>query len=361
MKLLHIVCLFLLGVILPGASPWLIQQPKENVQVTLAKALKQDSLCLQMGSASDPMSTCLVVFPWGPKRLKTIKRGPDPTRKWDLTRDWDGWMQSLPHANTEPQELDLLESAKARVCVNFGPLYHWRDNHSGRQLPPPSKDVSPINKKRYTLEWCNGTDDISAASIQRPRKLPKGLFLLCGDRAWAGIPSQLRGGPCTLGRLSVLAPNKTQLLDWQSKNQLTRLKRQIQNLDQNCSNEVVGWSFSKRVAVSLFLPWVAAAKALGELSHLECWLGWQANLTSSALTELLEDEETTRHATLQNRAAIDCLLLAHGHGCEEFEGMCCLNLSSNSQSIHKTLQEMKNQFNKLKEEGADLSKNLMDE
>lgn len=112
---------------------------------------------------------------------------------------------------------------------------------------------------------------------------------------------------------------------------------------------------------SIFLPWVAAAKALGELSHLECWLGKQANLTSSALAELLEDEETTRHATLQNRAAIDFLLLAHGHGCEEFEGMCCLNLSSNSQSIHKMLWEMKDQLHQLKEEGADWLKNLMDE
>ncbi|KFV84974.1 hypothetical protein N308_10788, partial [Struthio camelus australis] len=41
-------------------------------------------------------------------------------------------------------------------------------------------------------------------------------------------------------------------------------------------------------------------------------------------------------------AAIDFLLLAHGHGREDFEGMCCFNLSSNSESIHKQLQWLKN-------------------
>ncbi|KFU89736.1 hypothetical protein M959_12536, partial [Chaetura pelagica] len=36
-------------------------------------------------------------------------------------------------------------------------------------------------------------------------------------------------------------------------------------------------------------------------------------------------------------AAIDFLLLAQGHGCEHFEGMCCMNLSGHSVSIHKQL------------------------
>lgn len=48
-----------------------------------------------------------------------------------------------------------------------------------------------------------------------------------------------------------------------------------------------------------------------------------------------------RHQILQNRAAIDFLLLAHGHACNDFEGMCCFNLSSDSQSIHKQLEWLK--------------------
>ncbi|KFP74569.1 hypothetical protein N311_03183, partial [Apaloderma vittatum] len=37
-------------------------------------------------------------------------------------------------------------------------------------------------------------------------------------------------------------------------------------------------------------------------------------------------------------AAIDFLLLAHGHGCDDFDGMCCINLSDHSTSVHKQLK-----------------------
>ncbi|KFO58348.1 hypothetical protein N302_11547, partial [Corvus brachyrhynchos] len=46
-------------------------------------------------------------------------------------------------------------------------------------------------------------------------------------------------------------------------------------------------------------------------------------------------------------AAIDFLLLAHGHGCKEFEGMCCMNLSDHSQSIHRQLSELQDAFQKI--------------
>ncbi|KFV71229.1 hypothetical protein N307_02375, partial [Dryobates pubescens] len=41
-------------------------------------------------------------------------------------------------------------------------------------------------------------------------------------------------------------------------------------------------------------------------------------------------------------AAIDFLLLTHGHGCEDFEGMCYFNLSDHSQTIHKKLAWLEN-------------------
>ncbi|KGL91813.1 hypothetical protein N301_12890, partial [Charadrius vociferus] len=46
-------------------------------------------------------------------------------------------------------------------------------------------------------------------------------------------------------------------------------------------------------------------------------------------------------------AAIDFLFLAHGHGCEDFEGMCCMNLSDHSESIHKKLQQLQDNMKKL--------------
>ncbi|KFW60622.1 hypothetical protein AS28_00072, partial [Pygoscelis adeliae] len=49
-------------------------------------------------------------------------------------------------------------------------------------------------------------------------------------------------------------------------------------------------------------------------------------------------------------AAIDFLLLAHGHGCEEFAGMCCFNLTDKSQSIQSKLKELQDGLGKLMEE-----------
>ncbi|RMB95081.1 hypothetical protein DUI87_28452 [Hirundo rustica rustica] len=95
------------------------------------------------------------------------------------------------------------------------------------------------------------------------------------------------------------------------------------------------------VAVSIFLPWVAVAKVLGELGHLECWVAKQANLTSATICSLLEDEEITRQVTFQNPAAIDFLLLLHGHDYQEFEGLCCMNLSSKAPNVHMALREMR--------------------
>ncbi|KFV57765.1 hypothetical protein N341_03053, partial [Tyto alba] len=47
-------------------------------------------------------------------------------------------------------------------------------------------------------------------------------------------------------------------------------------------------------------------------------------------------------------AAIGFLLLAQGHGCEDFEGMCCMNLSDHSESIHKQLRQLKDLTKDLK-------------
>lgn len=151
-------------------SSWLVPQPKENVWITLAKSLEQESFCLNTGAVGDPMLLCLVGIPWDIHEFLGVRRkGPYPSRHltpWDLSHGWEGWMQSLPHAPTEPQELDLLGSAKPSLCVEFNPFYHWKDvrNPSDSDMRP-SEVVSPLNKNLYSTAWCNGTKSLSTASI----------------------------------------------------------------------------------------------------------------------------------------------------------------------------------------------------
>lgn len=104
------------------------------------------------------------------------------------------------------------------------------------------------------------------------------------------------------------------------------------------------------MAASVLAPRVGTAKDLEILGNLRCWLNKQTNATSQALSELLTDVESIRQATLQNRATILFLLLGQGHGCEDFEGMCCMNLSDHSKSIHKSIQILKEEVRKLQVE-----------
>ncbi|KFO54732.1 hypothetical protein N302_09939, partial [Corvus brachyrhynchos] len=49
-------------------------------------------------------------------------------------------------------------------------------------------------------------------------------------------------------------------------------------------------------------------------------------------------------------AAIDYPLLVHGHGCKDLDGMCSMNLSDHSVSIHKSIQQLEEGITKLKVE-----------
>ncbi|KFQ65027.1 hypothetical protein N335_06112, partial [Phaethon lepturus] len=48
-------------------------------------------------------------------------------------------------------------------------------------------------------------------------------------------------------------------------------------------------------------------------------------------------------------AAIDYLLLRHNHGCKEFKGMCCFNLTDNSELIKENVQDLKDLASKFQE------------
>ena len=54
--------------------------------------------------------------------------------------------------------------------------------------------------------------------------------------------------------------------------------------------------------------------------------------TSQAISAISQELEHVREAVLENRVAIDDLLLRHNHGCEEFKGLCCcFNLTDSLQ------------------------------
>ncbi|NXF89393.1 ERB1 protein, partial [Eubucco bourcierii] len=183
--------------------------------------------------------------------------------------------------------------------------------------------------------WNNGT----------PKALPPNVFLICGDRAWQGIPRNAYGSPCYLGKLTLFAPHLSHLRNINR----ARAHRSI-GLTPDCNNQLHLLSVAARVALSIFLPAGAAGNALKNIERLACWAEKQANVTTEVLKQLLVDQNSLRHALLQNRAAIDFLLLAKGHRCRDFEGMCCFNPSDHSLSIHEEIEWLKNHMSMIRKQ-----------
>ncbi|XP_054043217.1 syncytin-A-like [Rissa tridactyla] len=316
--------------------------PKVNVWVTLANLTGQDTLCLATASPNNPFSTCLVGLPldeWPQPSNPAIKTVYNNSR--EIVDSWDGYFPYFPIGDLEPQEIELLGSVKMDFCVKF----NYTEKNQSRAW-----DVSPSHPVfKNATAWCNYTATNLSRSTNAPVLLPSGIFFICGDRAWSAIPSHIKGGPCSLGRLTVLTPNTSMILQHRLSH---RVKRSIHAYAPDCDDNTDFWSFSHRFAASLLLPGVAASKALSVLDKLGCWLAKQTNATSGALSGLLLDVDSVRHATLQNRAAIDFLLLAQGHGCEDFDGMCCMNLSDHSESIHASIRQLKDGVSKLRQDDS---------
>lgn len=95
------------------ANAWLVAEPKENIWVTLAKTLRQDNICLPMGSTDNLCAACLVGIPLKANNCSFVGETPNPVDSWDK------WTRILPHAPEEPQELEVLESAKVTYCIRF--------------------------------------------------------------------------------------------------------------------------------------------------------------------------------------------------------------------------------------------------
>ena len=168
------------------------------------------------------------------------------------------------------------------------------------------------------------------------------MYLICGDRAWQGIPKNAYGGPCYLGHLSLLTPSSTFLRQLNP----SRSKRDISALGPDCQDEVELWSHTARIFAAM-VPFVASAQALSQIQRLACWTARQSNVTTQIISQMSQDMSCLRKAVLQNRAAIDYLLLTQSKGCEEFEGMCCFNLSDHSKSIHQQLQWLQDHTSKI--------------
>ena len=242
--------------------------PRENIWVTLARSLNTTSFCASLATPDSPFVTCLIGVPLSNATFLTFTQSVAELRQQhNITRklpfkwrdapsvfvEYDIWDDVLP-VGPEPQELALAGSLNATA-------------------------------------WCNYTSVNISRSNNMPIALPAGLFLICGDRAWPGIPSHIKGGPCSIGRLTFLTPNTSMIYQHYRK---MRSKRSTHKFEDNCDSTAESWNPTKIIAVSFLAPGVGVAQSLTTLNKLGCWLAKQTNATSKALSDLLLDVDSVR-------------------------------------------------------------------
>ncbi|XP_071886621.1 uncharacterized protein [Anas platyrhynchos] len=242
----------------------------------------------------------------------------------------------------------------SQICINLKGGYKCECNR-GYQMDP----ATGTWKRPYWYKNTNNTRDYNDTAKQglgaygmetrgnncsvwnncTALALPFDVFLICGDRAWQGIPANAIRCPCYLDKLIVFAPSLSQLRE------ITRHKWALLAPDCNANVELCG--VAARAALAILVPGVASAAARNNLEKLVCWAEKQAYATTEILEEMLPDQNSLRHVLLQDQADIDYLLLAQRNGCEDFKGMYCLNVSDHNESIHKSITFLKEHMRKI--------------
>lgn len=166
--------------------------PRGNVWFILAKALNQSALCLSMASPQAPFHRCLVGIPVDdPQVIVTKAHGRKPqvscnTSMVSCMDNFNTWDNRLPLAPSEQQKLEILGLIKANVCIYFN-YRQLGKKYNSDPYYKMTQDVSPSQLLYHSSSFpCNQTvisngSVYYAPSDSLPCKLPRGIFLVCGD------------------------------------------------------------------------------------------------------------------------------------------------------------------------------------
>ncbi|XP_035752615.1 uncharacterized protein LOC118452534 [Egretta garzetta] len=348
-----------------------IWDPEENLWEELAtKVVNTSNFCLHSSnSVSKVFTSCLVGVPTPLRTLKHYQfqyNGTSPTGEtiqWEVsnttclqhqTRLPTGEILCWAIARDNLQYNETTVEALGKVSQEFNrKMFKVR---IGNSFPAEScikfvncsKNCLNLSRSKPILH-CNQTYDMS--TDYKHTILPQGWFLLCGRMAYTYIPANCTGGPCSLGRLVPRLYRPADIM-----RQERRSRRSIHSLGEECDAEVTLFSPEEISAAAFLAPGAGVAMNYNVMKRLACALVKNINYTSQALSVIQEELSQIRQAALENRAAIDYLLLRHNHGCKEFKGMCCFNLTGNLELIESKTQNLKQSAHGIKErQGLDLS------
>lgn len=245
-----------------------ISQPKTNVWLTLANATNQRTLRVAMTSPSDPFRTCLIGIPltereWDQLYNHTVTRNCKAPgkrellwwclEKWQSSAGWPaGWywsndsgngmslVDNFPALPLQPQKLELLGSIQATACFFL--------NYSrGLNINKTGIKISGTGIYLNNSAWCNFTTPLPFTTGTDAGGHPDNIFLICGDRAWKGIPGKAVGGPWTFGRLTMFHRSTQAIVNWTLQHRQSR--RAAVQFDSDCNSHITFWNHAQRFLV----------------------------------------------------------------------------------------------------------------
>lgn len=131
-------------------------------------------------------------------------------------------------------------------CSNVRPAYQADNGTGAVAFGGYSYLYNLSNEQPQWVQFTNVTPSLNGwnltaksggvhmVNITGANKLAPGMFLICGDRAWTSVPWRPVGGPCYLGKLTIFAPSKSQMI---GKFNRTRVKREL--FTKDCDDNVM--------------------------------------------------------------------------------------------------------------------------
>ncbi|XP_021092216.1 uncharacterized protein LOC110344008 [Heterocephalus glaber] len=165
--------------------------------------------------------------------------------------------------------------------------------------------------------------------------LPSGWFYTCEGVMFNYIPAYLSETRCCLIHLAIILPDQTDLIVPK------RIKHWSPYIEPGCDDDV-GLLTDPQVIpmiVSVLAQPATGIHAEKVVQKLSCKVVKGLNATSSALALINQELQEDQQAMLDNRAAIDYLLLFHHLGCEKIKNMCCFNMTDNSPGIQEKIKQ----------------------
>ncbi|XP_053142656.1 uncharacterized protein LOC128340887 [Hemicordylus capensis] len=301
-----------------------------------ATALNTSDFCVAHTlSVGETYATCMYGLPGSPEDLLReggfIQGGVE-----NISASALGPSRPNPHTNQRKAQVGTLGNAQNPTkCLLLS-------NHT---LPEDPRRGGPdLNNPEVPFSLnCSRIQNLHSSLFDV--YLPLGFFLLCGHQAYTYIPAYSQGGPCALGRLTSLAALP-------SRESIQRILAQPHRTRGDLGKEECEGVVAYMPRLLTPAEYIALASSIVGLpgsniqlhqliNGLACLLQQTVNKTSEAIALLMELLDQVRTGVLQNRVAIDYLLLKNNYGCEHFEGLCCFNITDNKAPLEKKLKELR--------------------